>query len=243
MTGLLSLARLGAATLLVLAAIGLWHAAAPPVAATDCVTYYCATLTVSGSGPGSARIYDDQGEIDCYYNGSSSSGTCSVQYYWIGQDSPSLKVTITVLPSPNSYTCNFVQCGQAGASSTSQEVLERDASRSTMYKAYLAKAFTRRVVASGDGSGHVISNPAGIDCTVTAGVPSGTCQHTWYFTFSFSERDTATPAAGSYVCHDTTSACAGVGVVANSSVDTSVTLTTNDVWIFNKGHPILSVGV
>jgi hypothetical protein len=114
--------RVGSMALMVAFALGLSHMTAPEAAATDCVTYYCATLTVAVTGDGYTRVVDDQGEIDCYYSGSGpATGACHIQYYWIGQLSSTLTVTITSTAQPNSWVCTYYGtyiCSGIGGSRT-----------------------------------------------------------------------------------------------------------------------------
>jgi len=240
------LVRLIAAALLALGGMGL-QAPARPVAATDCVTYYCATMTVSFIGNGYARAVDNQGDIDCYDNGGSTSGTCSVQYYWIGESSPKLTVTLTVYANANSYVCNpQASCTQAGGTATATYDLARDASQTYQPEVQLAKALTITMQTSGDGDGRITSSPSGIDCSVAHGASSGTCTHTWYFTNSMSVSFTSTPTPGNYVCSVTPlgNLCESVGQGLSSSVGPTSSSDASTLYFeFDKGHPILTVGV
>ena len=223
------------------------HLTARPASATDCVTYYCATLTVAVTGDGSTHVVDDQGEIDCYYNGNGSYfGACHVQYYWIGELSPTLPVTITSQAQPNSWVCTYYGtyvCSGVGGSRTFSVTLSRNDAAYRESEAHLGQAVTATIDAGGDGDGRVTSSPAGVDCVVTGGVASGTCQATWYFKDSLPITMTATPAKANEVCWPGSPAtqCGAVGVAHSDSLTYIASASNAWIYWFQHGHPILTV--
>jgi hypothetical protein len=73
---------------------------------------------------------------------------------------------------------------------------------------------------------------------------SGTCFHTWYFRTSLTVHETWTPDAGNFACDKIVQLqCFPVGepVPFAHTVNTNQTIT--DHAFFNKGHPIVTVGV
>jgi uncharacterized repeat protein (TIGR02543 family) len=214
-----------------------------PVAATDCVTYYCATMTVAFTGNGYVHAVDDQGGIDCYWNAGSISGVCTYQYYWIGQSSPTLPITITVTATANSYACWIGGCSEPGGSVTANATLQRSDTLQDTFGGNLAKSQTTTVGTNSNGSGKITSSPAGLNCTVSAGTNSGTCTATWYFRDSLSVTYTATPASDSAVCELTVSNCGAVGQARSGAVIYTFTGSGGVPFFFLQGHPIVTVGV
>jgi Divergent InlB B-repeat domain len=208
-------------------------------------TYYCATLTISWSGDGDAHMVDDQGGIDCYYNGSNpASGTCTYLYYWIGESSPTLTVTLAVTANANSYVCTS-GCSAAGGTKSAPFPLSRNTDNSVLVEADLATSLVVTIHPGGDGNGRVTSSPTGIDCVLAAGIASGACSHTWYSSGTgVSYSLLLAPAAGNYACYlgPNSKNCDGVdkqillGTFTTSGVDGQY------VW-FYKSHPVLTVGV
>jgi hypothetical protein len=227
-------------------------AVAPPVArpaaAIDCVTYYCATAFVLFSGNGTGHVVDDQGGIDCYKTGpSSTAGTCTYQYYWIGQSSERLAVNFTRTATANSEWCyyNTTTCGEPGGSNTIPISLARNDYSSVPTTFALANVMTMNVTLTGDGEGTATSSPSGINCHLASGTMSGTCSATWYFKDSFGVSVTKDPADGSSACQQSTGglSCAAVGDNVTSSFSTGGSVTVNPVYTFLLGHPILTVAV
>jgi uncharacterized repeat protein (TIGR02543 family) len=244
--------RLAVMTILAAASLGIGHGTARPAAATDCVTYACANFSVHMSGNGFAHVVDDQGEIDCYYNGGGTPiGTCSVQYYWIEQMYPNgeLPVWVTATPRDDSFVCDLKidQCSGVGSSRSAGVYLGRDGLGSVSFSITLGKAFTMTVSATGDGDGRVTTNPVGIDCHVAAGVGSGTCSHTWYFKDSFPYSYTLNPSPGDYACDWARGSYAPCGAVDQTLPTNAVPIVTSQSQSlsvsFRKGHPIVTAGV
>src|ERR1041385_7223835 len=210
-------------------------------------TYACATWTFNFTGAGSAHGYDDQGGLDCYYNGSQPSGTCTYLYYWIAQMYPNgqLPVTRTVAPSANSYLCGFdgSSCKEPGSSSTATLDLSANEIVTSDFQVNLAKVQTTTVAKNSDGSGKIISSPSGLNCTVTSGVNSGTCTATFYFRDSLTVTYTATPVSDSLACVNSITNCAAVGEPNHSAVTYTFSGTGGTLLFFLQAHPILTVGV
>jgi hypothetical protein len=237
---------LAVATLLA-AAVSVAPSTARPGAAVDCVTYYCATLTVSLGGQGAAYISDDQGEMSCSYNAGSTSGTCTVQYYWIGQTSETLSVTVTVTPSATSYFCIYQTCYGPGEHAPEHFTLSRNSNQSTTGSANPALTLDVSFAVKNDGSGRVTSSITGIDCRYASGATSGTCSHRYYFYPSISMTFTATPDPGSIACiaiAGMDDRCASVGQPQAFPV---LPITTSQqvffAVTFTKAHPIVTANV
>lgn len=240
------LGRILAAALAVSMSLGVSLASAPKAVAVDCSYYWCAMISMSLSGSGSAHVTDSEGVIDCYYAAGVYTGACKLRLgYWISDPSP---VTFTISASPDSYACDANNiCAGPGASKTDNYYLLRyqnGSGTTTVYgEANLAKAATVSIDPYGDGSGRVITSPPGIDCSVTAGTGSGGCSHRFYFRDSLSITFTIRPDSGSYGCFYEPTDCSPVG----GAFSRVFNFTTTDAdalraW-FTKGHPILTVGV
>jgi Divergent InlB B-repeat domain len=215
--------------------------------------YACATVSVVLFGNGSAHAYDDQGELDCYWNGGSGNTTCTGNYYWIRQMYPNgqLPVTVTIAPTPNSWACigsdpNGPSCKPIGVPLQRAYLLSDLATISDGYSANLGKTLSITISGSGDGAGEVTSSPSGMNCTVNGGVTSGTCHANWYFKDSVTVTFTSTPAEGNGACNSFDSACNSSGPVGQAAQE-PITISGSDdrtLYVrFDKGHPILTVGV
>jgi hypothetical protein len=212
--------------------------------------YACATVSVILFGNGSAHAYDDQGELDCYWNGGSGNTTCTGNYYWIRQMYPNgqLPVTITIAPTANSWVCigsdpNGPSCKGIGVPLQQPYSLSDLANISNGYSANLGKTYTATALGASDGSGTITSSPSGMNCHIAGTTATGTCQASWYFKDSITVTFTGTPATGSYVCVVTASVCGAVGETKTVDMPQSSSQNGGVPLTFHIGHPIVSVAV
>jgi hypothetical protein len=212
--------------------------------------YACATVSVILFGNGSAHAYDDQGELDCYWNGGSGNTTCTGNYYWIRQMYPNgqLPVTVTIAPTANSWVCigsdpNGPSCKAIGVPLQRAYSLWDLATISDGYSANLGKTYTATALGSSDGSGTITSSPSGMNCHIAGTTETGTCQASWYFKDSITVTFTGTPATGSYVCVVTASVCGAVGETKTVDMPQSSSQNGGVPLTFHIGHPIVSVAV
>jgi Divergent InlB B-repeat domain len=131
----------------------------PPQATT-------ATLTVTPStmSRGSGMITSVPSGISCSVSGGSTSGVCSVAFPL------NTAVALTQVASGSTI---FQSWGGDCTGNPCQVTLERSRAAEVMYRIPASGMVT--VSGSGTGLGSVASAPAGISCTVSAGVASGIC--------------------------------------------------------------------
>ncbi|MFQ5678369.1 MAG: leishmanolysin-related zinc metalloendopeptidase [Gemmatimonadota bacterium] len=125
------------------------------------------TLTVAGTGTGSGSVTSSPPGIDCTVTTGVASGTCFASF----EDGTPVSLS-AVAQSGNSFLAWSGDC--TGNRSCD---LTMDADRNVTAE-FVFPAIQRRltVVGTGDGDGSVASSPSGINCTVTGGVASGSCE-------------------------------------------------------------------
>ena len=173
----------------------------PSAGAIDlCSSSYCADLHVVPSGAGTGRVTDDYGQIDCSWNGSSVSGTCDTTYVWSHLVS-SIDVVLTEDPGSTSYVCHGSSSCH-GVDETQQRSITLQPGSNIQENVTFAQGYVRtaHLVLAGDGSGHVTTTPAGIDCSYANGSQTGTCDVTWKWTSPLSLTYTVQPVVGDSGC-------------------------------------------
>jgi hypothetical protein len=145
------------------------RASAAPARAAACpgLNSYCAWLTIQPYGLtgslGSGKIASDPAGIDCTYTKGVLSGACSHQFVWPNSAS-SLKVTLVQTPDIGSVVCfKKAYCRDPGQALYTDYYLDSGADE-TYYAGFRLLAYTLTVSKTGEGTGRVTSDPAGIDC-------------------------------------------------------------------------------
>lgn len=123
------------------------------------------SLTIVTTGTGTGTVTSTPAGIACSYDGSAQSGSCASGYL------PGTAVTLAVQPSPNALFLGWTGGGCTGTGNCTVTLAQHTQVTATfgLPKQLLA------VTASGIGNGTVTSTPAGISCTRSAQVESGTC--------------------------------------------------------------------
>ncbi|MBI2780333.1 MAG: hypothetical protein HYX55_00880 [Chloroflexi bacterium] len=196
-------------------------------------------------GDGRMHAYDDQGELDCYWNGGAGTTTCTGHYYWIAQMYPNgqLPVNVTIAPTVDTWAClgaDGPPCNAIGAPLVTPHLLSNLEVASTGYSAHLASSITTTVSNPGPGSGKVTSSPSGLNCAITSGATSGTCQATSYSKTTLQMAYIGTPADGNDVCVVSGQNCGAVGEVKTNVVNYASSGTGGTSIQFGVGHPILT---
>lgn len=156
------------------------------------------TLTVTGSSTGTGTVTSAPAGIACTSTAGVESGTCSTAYD---------EGTAVVLTAAAVTGSSFVGwTGACTGTGTCSVTMSADMSADAQFEVSPQRTLT--ITGSSTGTGTVISTPAGISCTSTGGVESGTCSVA--FNDGQSVTLTATPAGG-HTFELWTGACTGTG--------------------------------
>lgn len=187
---------------LVLALLSACDAARPgltaPAPPSPSIAAATATVSVSGSGNGSGSVTSAPAGIQCAVTAGALGGTC-----W-GNYTSGATVTLTPTPSPGS---TFL--GWTGACTGTGACVVTPSATTNVTATFITGTLVDVVVGgSGDGTGTVTSDLAGIQCTLINGTRNGTCgaQYTRGGVVTL----TATPT-GTNVFLGWTGACTGTG--------------------------------
>ena len=161
------------------------------------------TLTVSGAGTGTGTVTSQAGlvpAINCTITAGVTSGACSQSYPW------GTAVTLT-----GTGTGGSTFSGWSGACGGTRHLPGLDDAGARRHGGFTAPPQTLTVSGAGTGNGTVTSQagltPA-INCTITAGVASGTCSQS----YPFNTAVTLTAAAtGGGTFSGWSGACSGTG--------------------------------
>jgi hypothetical protein len=125
-------------------------------------------LTVSGGGNGNGTITDG-GNINCNWNGSTTSGTCSDVF------SSGTQVTLTA--TNDAGTSQFT--GWSGACTGGNPCVVTMSQAQSATAGFVLNTYQLQVFGSGTGSGTITSNVGGINCTWNGTSQSGTCSQNY----------------------------------------------------------------
>lgn len=171
-----------------------------PRAITAQFTATSFALSIVGAGNGTGVVTSNPAGLVCDVAAGQVSGQCSASF------PAGTGVSLRVIPGANSTLAGWL----GACTGTSTCSVTMDAAKSAT--ATLALLSYPVVVSGlGAGTGRVTSDPAGLDCTVTAGVTSGTCST------SFTSGSRVTLAAQPGLTSDFTGwsgFCAGTGTCA-----------------------------
>ena len=118
-------------------------------------------LTVAGSGSGSGRVMSTPTGIDCALSAGATTGSCTARF------AQGTVVTLQTEPAATSIFLAFSgDCAQAPCTTTMQAPRSVTATFVPNHLSIVASA-------ASVGSGHIVSTPAGIDCTLN-GTAAGT---------------------------------------------------------------------
>lgn len=121
-------------------------------------------LTVTPTGNGSGTVVSNPAGISCVSLSGTAAGVCSASFR---------AGTAVTLAATSNVTSTFQGWAGACAGTAGCQVTMNAAT--TVSSGFALVNYAVTVTANGNGSGSVQSTPAGIACTVTAGVSSGTC--------------------------------------------------------------------
>ena len=132
-----------------------------PVPVPDVTTI---ALTVAGSGSGSGRVMSTPTGIDCALSAGATTGACTARF------PQGTVVTLQTEPAATSVFLAFSgDCAQAPCTTTMQAPRSVTATFVPNYLSIVASA-------ASVGNGHIVSTPAGIDCTLNGTAPgTGAC--------------------------------------------------------------------
>ncbi len=156
------------------------------------------TVTVTASSTGAGTLTSAPGGIDCASTAGVTTGTCSSAF------PGGFDVVLTATPEAGSSFQLWT--GDCAGTGTCSLAMDADKTADAQFDIIIQRALT--ITGSGTGTGTVSSAPAGITCTSTAGVESGTCDTT--FDDGTGVVLTATPEAGSRLV-GWTGDCTGTG--------------------------------
>ena len=155
-------------------------------------------LTVEAAGPGDGTITSTPAGISCTATGGTETGACTAQF-----DHPT---QVTLRAAPNSATSTFTGWSGACEGTAACVVTMSEARSVTATFALIPRQLT---VIVGEGSGTVISAPAGIECTKTISASTGTCAAA--FGHGTSVTLTAVPGANMTFMGWSGAGCTGTG--------------------------------
>jgi uncharacterized repeat protein (TIGR02543 family) len=170
-------------------------------------------LTVTGSGTGRGSVTSNPSGINCTINGGSGGGACSAPY------TSGTPVTLTAAPAGG-----HTFAGWSGAC-TGTGNCQVTMSQARAVTATFTALHQLTVTGSGTGSGSVTSSPSGINCAISGGSGSGTCNAP--YTSGTVVTLTAAPISG-HTFAGWSGACSGTGSCqATMSQAQTVTATFN----------------
>ena len=120
-------------------------------------------LTVTGSGTGSGSVTSSPGGITCTISGGSANGTCNAPY------TSGTPVTLTATSAGGHAFAGW--SGACTGTGTCQVTM----SQARTVTATFTALYQLTVTGGGTGRGGVTSSPNGINCTISGGSGSGTC--------------------------------------------------------------------
>lgn len=135
-----------------------------PRAITAQFTATSYTLSIVGAGNGTGVVTSSPAGLVCDVAAGQASGQCSASF------PAGTAVTLRVIPGANSTLAGWL----GACTGTSTCTVTMDATKNATATLALL-SYPVAVSGIGAGAGRVTSNPAGLDCTVAAGVTSGTC--------------------------------------------------------------------
>jgi hypothetical protein len=196
------------------------------------IGYACASLTVkayalpSGFAAGSGRVTSEPAGIDCSFTNGALSGTCSLAFYWPAPTSPPPITTVVLrwTAAPGSQACHFGPGVCGGETHETYHQLGNGLETSSSYNFALLKR-TLTVTKTGDATGVVSSEPAGITCGSSC---SGSFDHGATVSLS------AVPDAGAEF-RGWTGACAAQPATCTVTVDAAKS--TNAVFGLRGSRP------
>ncbi len=179
-------------------------------------------LTITGTGTGSGTVTSAPAGISCTITAGTASGSCAARFP-LGAS-----VALTLTPASGSDFRGW------GGACTGEGACTVVLTANRTVAATLAARQPLAVGATGGGTGTITSAPAGINCTITEGTPSGSC------TAAFPEGTVVTLTATAGALTDFvgwSGACAGTG-------SCTVTLTEpRDVTATLALYPLLTVAM
>jgi hypothetical protein len=123
------------------------------------------TLTIQLAGTGQGTVTGSAGSINCTNTSGSATGTCQAPL------DQGTSVTLTATPANNSSFAGWG--GDAASCPANAPCTVSINGNSTVTATFNATATTHTLTVTGGGaatgSGHVVSDPAGIDCEITSG--------------------------------------------------------------------------
>lgn len=171
-------------------------------------------LVVSGAGAGSGSVSSTPAGVTCTIQGGSASGTCSAPY------STGTAVTLTASPSGGHSFLGW--SGACTGVAPCQVVMS--AARAVTARFEPVPSHVVAVMVSGTGAGAIMSTPAGVACTWSAGASSGTCAAA----FAEGSSVVLTPVASAGSFAGWSGPCSGTGacnITVNGPVTVGATFT------------------
>ena len=193
---------------------------ADTVTATFVLTFH--SLTVTGIGAGGGTVSSLPAGINCTISAGATSGDCTELYLL---DSI---VTLTALPTIGSTFVGW--SGPCSGTGACQVVMEQARVVLAAFEIY----HDLTVSATSTGDGGVTSDPPGITCTITAGVPDGDCVETYLIGTPVTL--TAAPGVGS-TFDGWSGACSGAG-----TCQVAMTLPLNVIASFSASCTLSTPG-
>ncbi|HRP06959.1 MAG TPA: hypothetical protein PLL69_00595 [Gemmatimonadales bacterium] len=120
-------------------------------------------LVVAGSGNGSGTVVSSPGGINCIITAGEHAGTCEADF------TTGLVVSLTAQATGGDFA------GWSGACNGSGQCQVTMNGARAVSAVFELPARQLVVGGGGSGAGRVVSSPAGIDCSIAAGVASGAC--------------------------------------------------------------------
>lgn len=220
-----SVVRRGGRLLLALALAVGWQltpSAVEEVEAADCVTFYCATVTILADGTGSSGfISSNPWGLECEMPG--GSGVCSYVFSWSRSDTDGILVDIVMDPGLHSYAClNPYSCGGYEQRLTWTTRLNPGEDHGYVARFWLANKTRVSIDSSGNSAGRTTSSPAGLNCHWDGSVETGTCEaDLWWVGASLHVDFTSTPDNATTFACSTETSCSQPGVARTGGVTTS----------------------
>ncbi|MBI4844296.1 MAG: SBBP repeat-containing protein, partial [Nitrospirae bacterium] len=191
--------------------------------ATFNVNQYALNTTLAGTGSGTVT----GGGINCSRSGGVNSGTCSVNINY------GAAVTLTAAAPTGSTFAGWTVSAGTCTGTTSPCIVTMDStSGKNLTATFNVEIIQLSLTGGGLGNGTVTSTNDGggtnLNCTITAGVTSGTCSST--FNYNTSVTLTAAPATGStFAGWSGTGGCTGTGTCMLTMTGAKAATATFDV--------------